>query len=85
MKKTFTLKNEGFNYNFSSLFFSRSFLIAYAPPAAAKRPNPPSMGAASGESGKPGNPGGPWAKAMLVIISTKITGKMNSNAVFIDL
>jgi len=63
----------------SPFFLSRSFLIAYAPPAAARSESPPSIGAAEGSSGKAGKPGGLWAFTVIVVI----TSRMNKPAIFI--
>lgn len=61
-KKLYFLKcinTEIICYSNRSSFFLRNFLYAYAPPAAAKSPSPPSIGAAAGSSGNPGGPGSP--------------------------
>lgn len=51
---------------FSSAFFrSLSFFRAYPPPAAAKRPSPPSIGAWSGDKGNIGG-GGDCAQSTVV-------------------
>lgn len=55
---------------FSSAFFrSRSFFRAYPPPAAAKRPSPPSIGAWSGDKG---NIGGGGDCAQSTVVNAKI-------------
>jgi len=50
-------------------FLSRNFLMAYAPPAAASKPSPPSMGACVGLFGG----GGGWAKTGSVNTTNKTT------------